>query len=761
LLTKVSIIRDDDPARWRTGLRTYGGVSLGEVWPGIEVGLASRARTVEKVFTIRPGADVSDILLHVEGASSLGVGEDGRLEVATPGGEVTFSAPVAWQVAGDSRDPVAVAYATRGREYGFALGTHDARRTVFIDPLLNSTYQGGSGQDRGYAVAVHPVSGKVYVAGTTQSTDLPGTTGGAQPEHGSDGLNEDVFLARYDSSLTTLEQVTYYGGSSDKGGGGYDDVAGIAFHPVRGEVYIVGTTSSTRLPGRLVLGAQYALRGGFDAYVAWFPEDLTTVLGATYFGGGKSDHGTGIAFNPGKHPSAPDHELHITGRTESSDLPGIVSPWSAQQTHGGGTWDAFVATIRGNLEYYRSSYLGGSADDQGWGVAVHPDESIGIHEVYVTGETRSTDFPGVTGGAQEELKGGADVFVTRLNPILEMSQSTYVGGSEDEDGRAIAIFGGLGGVYVTGTTRSRDLAGRKAGHQTKHGGDSRDAFVTLLSSTLADGGILDSTYLGGEGNEEGHGIAISPTNGNVYVVGNTTSTGFPGTGGAAQLSNAGDQDAFVARFGLTLGVLQQATYLGGNSRDTGYSVAVSATGHTYVTGLTWSNDFPTVTNPVQPNHAGGVQDAYVAHLDASLAGGGKTRRFELVKGTVRLKSSGWKLELKKVYLDAGERGYAGTGSDITVNIDGVEYFPPADRIVKVGSSKITIKDATRGHKLTIKTSTWKTYLKLKSVPEGDMNPADGLTVRMTLQGSQGDLTANLLPGSSKKLAPVVGTMVDP
>lgn len=81
--------------------------------------------------------------------------------------------------------------------------------------------------------------------------------------------------------------------------------------------------------------------------------------------------------------------------------------------------------------------------------------------------------------------------------------------------------------------------------------------------------------------------------------------------------------------------------------------------------------------------------------------------------------------------------------------------------MSIKSSKITIKDPVTGSKLTIKTSTWKTKLKLKGVPTAAIDLADGLEIRMTLQGCEGDLTTHLRAGSSKKLAPVVGTMTPP
>ena len=137
---------------------------------------------------------------------------------------------------------------------------------------MQATYLGGSGFDAAFALAIHPTSGDVYVAGFTSSTNFPGTTGGAQAANGG-GL--DAFIARLNSTLTTLTQATYMGGS------GGDEARALAIHPTSGDVYVAGFTTSTNFPGTTG-GAQAANGGGgADAFVARLTADLAAVAPPT------------------------------------------------------------------------------------------------------------------------------------------------------------------------------------------------------------------------------------------------------------------------------------------------------------------------------------------------------------------------------------------------------------------------------------------------------------------------------------------------
>src|SRR5262245_56012291 len=220
------------------------------------------------------------------------------------------------------------------------------------------------------------------------------------------------------------------------------------------------------------------------------------------------------------------------------------------------------------------------------------------------------------------VSGYDPTFPVVIDPLL---QATYLGGSTFDEAIALGI-GPAGDVYVAGVTDSVDFPG--AGAQPRFGGGSGgqltgDVFVARLTNNLT--GLQAATFLGGSGDDLAIRLAIAPTTGDVYVVGLTSSTNFPGTSGGAQSALAGANlvnplDGFVARLDASLTSLKQATYLGGSgNRDTVNAIAIEpATGTVYVAGPTNSVDFPGVTGGAQSIPGGGLVDTFVARLNPGL-----------------------------------------------------------------------------------------------------------------------------------------------
>jgi hypothetical protein len=253
-----------------------------------------------------------------------------------------------------------------------------------------------------------------------------------------------------------------------------------------------------------------------------------------------------------------------------------------------------------------STYLGGSAVDIGQSIAV---DSSG--NVYVTGYTYSSDFPTVS-AYDTTLGGTIDAFVTKFNAAgSALTFSTYLGGSSDDVGKAIAVDSS-GSVYVTGYTYSSDFPTASA-YDTTLGG-TIDAFVTKFNATGS--ALTFSTYLGGSSNDYGYGIAVD-SSGNVYVTGYTESSDFP-TASAYDTTLGGTQDAFITKFNSSGSTLTFSTYLGGASNDYGYGIAIDSSGNIYMTGYTYSSDFPTI-NAYDTTCGGctGNPDVFVTKFNSS------------------------------------------------------------------------------------------------------------------------------------------------
>ena len=609
---KVGYFNGRHDAVPQRNLDTFGRINLGDVFPGINVQLRATGSNVEKIFTVAPWQDPSQIRLQVNGATRLELGAGGELIAHTGNGALVYTAPIAFQDDSDgTRQSVAVRYAldAAGDRYGFLLAGYDTARPLVIDPLLQSTYLGSANTDLIAAIAFHPLNGDVYVAGftTAVTTTFPKTTGGAQNNSG--GV-QDAFVSRFTADLTALVQSSYLGGA------GTDSAASLAIHPVSGDIYLAGRTNApaSTFPG--VSGSAQPTFGGgtSDAFVSRFSADLATLHRSSYLGGMGNDLAAAIAIHP------VNGDIYVTGLTDSSVLPGLAG--AAQIANGGGGSDAFVTRFSTDLvTLRRSTFLGAAGDEIGSTLAIHPLTG----EVYVAGQTSSpvSTFPGVSGSAQSVSGGAQDVFITRFSADLGTRlRSTYLGAAGDDRAHAIAIHPVNGDIYVTGFTGSltNTFPGVTGGAQGSTGG-SNEGFISRLNSELTL--LLRSTYIGAAGSDVPEAIAIHPVTGEVYVAGITTSlaASFPGVAGGAQGAfGGGFNDSFVSRHSADLMTRIQSTYLGAGGSDEVHAIAIHPlTGEVYVAGLTDSpgTTFPGVSGGAQGTSGGG-NEAFLSRFSLDL-----------------------------------------------------------------------------------------------------------------------------------------------
>jgi hypothetical protein len=334
----------------------------------------------------------------------------------------------------------------------------------------------------------------------------------------------------------------------------------------------------------------FELEGPYDpARTLW----IDPVLGVlSYLGGNLEDSATALAVDA-------SGQIYLAGFTLSTNFP----TQGALRGTPGGNGDAFVTKISasGTTLLY-STYLGGNDRDVAGAIAV---DSAG--QAYVTGSTRSSDFP-FASGFKNILSGSSDAFVTKLTTDGGMAYSTYLGGTGQDLGAAIAIDG-AGAAYVAGTTASADfpLSGALQGNLR----GIEDAFITKLSATGQ--ALVYSTYLGGSDLDEANGIAVD-LSGQAHVVGLTESVNFP-VAGAYQSALAGNRDAFVVKLAATGAALLYSTYLGGSEDDAGNAIVLDSGGTASLTGYTRSTDFPVVT-PYQSTNRGGA-DGFLTRLSSS------------------------------------------------------------------------------------------------------------------------------------------------
>jgi hypothetical protein len=447
----------NDPTRHATYVRRYKEAWVKGVYAGIDMRYYLEGGRLRYDWVVEPGGDPSQIVFELEGSEKTYIDSEGRLVFTTRFGEVKLAELRVYQ--GDRE--IAGRFVERPGGWGIAVGSYDPMQLLVIDPLVYSTYIGGSSGEVGYAIAVDG-SGNAYVTGGTDSPDYDVTPGAFQTTKESYQYVFDVFVTKLNATGTALVYSTYIGGSGSD------------------------------------VGRAIAVDGSGNAYVTGF-----------------------------------------TGSPNYDVTPG------AFQTTKEAYFDVFVTKLNATgTDLVYSTYIGGSNGDVGYGIAVD-----GSGNAYVTGVTDSPDYD-VTPGAFQTTKSTTtlyetDVFVTKLNETgTDLVYSTYIGGSNGDEGNAIAVDGS-GNAYVTGRTSSPDYDVTPGAFQTTNGG-GEDVFVTKLNATGTD--LVYSTYIGGSGNDWGNAIAVDGS-GNAYVTGRTSSPDYDVTPGTFQTTNGGrkDVDVFVTK----------------------------------------------------------------------------------------------------------------------------------------------------------------------------------------------------------------------
>jgi hypothetical protein len=272
----------------------------------------------------------------------------------------------------------------------------------------------------------------------------------------------------------------------------------------------------------------------------------------------------------------------------------VVNPLQASY---GGNNEVYIQKLSpaGDTILY-STYLGGSGDDALNEPSIALDAS---GQIYVTGTTNSTNFPTLNPFQANNGGDASDLFVTKIGASGNyLVYSTYLGGSDND------VAGGLavdlsGKAYLTGATYSTNFPTLNPLQSPACSATSADAFISVLN--VAGDGLVYSTHLGGSNSDFADAIAVDTTS-NAYVTGNTYSIDFPTVNAFQATFNDffGYTDAFVTKVNATGSALLYSTYLGGADLDQGLGIAVDTSGYAYVTGHTYSTNFPTV-NPYQAN----------------------------------------------------------------------------------------------------------------------------------------------------------------
>lgn len=528
-----------DPSKWVSDVPMFGEINLQEIYPGIDLSLTMDAGSPQVRFALRQSATTQDLGIVQTAFTQAGLASE-RI-----GNEMIVKLE---GVRKPDWDPIS--------------NPHSASIVTSPAGIDYGTYLGGTGYDAIYGMSIGS-DGAIYVAGNTESANFP-TANPYDPTYNS-GTFGDVFVSKFSADGQNLIYSTFIGGS------GPDILAGIVVDNT-GRAYLTGVTGSS---GTFPIFAGYdsTYGGSGDAFIMRLSPAGNQIQFSTYAGGTNEDYPRAIAIDDAGNS-------YICGHTRSNNFPTLGG---LDSDYNGGSFDAFVLKLdaTGQTLGY-SSYLGGAADDQAFGIVV--DDAGRAH---VRGWTASSDFPTANAYDASFNGGERDAFLARLNASgSALEYSTYIGGDDTDYGVGI-VLDDMGRVCIAGVTRSSDFPLVNPYDATLDG--QQDLFVMKVDSNGQS--LAFSTLLGGSA-EDFNGIAAVDFCGQVFVTGYTYSIDFPMVAAIDSVFDAGSE-LVVAHFSADGSQLLHSTYIGGAQFEFANAIALR-NGSAFIAGVTNSPDFPNI-----------------------------------------------------------------------------------------------------------------------------------------------------------------------
>ncbi len=590
--------------KWRSDVPTYLRVVYPEVWPNINMVYESQESSFEYTAVVKPGGDPASVRLLYQGIDGLSINDAGEMVLETEFGQLVESKPIAFQNTPEGRKEVPCQFALDSDgTFGFEVGDYDPAQSLFIDPVvMYATYLTYEDASAVYAMT-GDADGNIYLTGETNSgthstlaVDHPTLSYGIAS--GGDGSKDvDVFVTKraFDGSWVW---TTWLGGTES------DTGYAIGVNP-SGAVYVAGSTSSKYVESSLTQWDPVT-----ETYIAVdHPEYFPITAGAldTVFNAEQSwSHNEG--FVASLHPSGKELYwcTYIGGMgIDAVRSLGVDAEYNVLIAGTLGSTNELelepYTILNANLTGVTTGFVGkiSNIGDSAWISLLGDVSSIGSMALdnygnfYVTGATTDSDFC-TTLGYDTVKDGGTNpnFFLIKVSKDGATLASTLLGSNGSKAyGYGVALDG-AGDVLVTGymesgastflpsTTGAVTLGGSKLG--------SYDAFVAKFDPTLMT--LKWVSYLGGGGREYSYAIAVDAA-GDVYVTGQTESSGYPITSDALDTSYSGMGDIFVSKVSSDGKTLLLSSFVGGASVDLAKAIRVeNSTGSIYLAGHTYSTD---------------------------------------------------------------------------------------------------------------------------------------------------------------------------
>lgn len=564
----------NQPEFWKSKVYPCKEILLKDIYSNIDSRCYfNENQNPEQDFIVKPGGDPSDILLEINGANTVS-SLNGEIWVGTSVGDIVLKKPVAWQWIGNQQIPVTCFYVLQENQLSLQTGNYNKNYELTIDPILVfSTYSGSRGDNFGYT-ATFDDSGHLYSGGIvdTAGGQYPVTLGAFMMKAGGMGpasapvyLGCDATISKYSADGKKLLFATYLGGRSN------ESPHSLVVNSDR-ELLVLGTTLSTNFPVKSGTAFDATQNGGYDIYVVRFSEDGTKLLGGTFVGGtandGINDGALRVNYADdfrGDIYTDIDNNVYVASCTKSTNMP--TSPYAFQKTNSGSI-DGIIFSLDNDLSVMRfCTYMGGTKDDATYSIKLDYDNNV-----FVSGGTQSSDFPGTGNGYEKTFLGGlADGFVLKLTSDSgKLLKSTFFGTSDYEQ----AYFLDLDidqNVYITG-----QISGSLPRTSGTYGKDNTSQFIAALNNEL-DTLIFQTTF----GNRTTGEPELVPSAFmvdncyNIYFSGWGSDLGFGFKGTTQNLPITSDayqkttdnNDFYLIALNKYAKTLVYATYFGGNQSE--------------------------------------------------------------------------------------------------------------------------------------------------------------------------------------------------
>lgn len=567
-------------------IASFEEITYKNIYPNIDIvfkiGTASE-QDFKYDLILNPGADISQVKFLISGADNISL-INNKLSIQTTLGSITENIPLSYY----SENPlnnIPVHFQLKGNELSFN-AIYNKEKKLIIDPSSNliwGTYFGGSQLEYCSAIA-HDALDNLYITGHSFSTNNIATLGAFQTTLAG---SCDAYLSKF-SSNGQLIWSTYMGGVN------YETAFAIYTDP-SGNSYITGNTAST--VGIASPGAHQTVYGGGldDAIIAKFNTNGQRQW-CTYYGGNGHDIGYCISV-------APNGDIVWGGHTESTNTGNcIATPGSYNPVFTFGS-DGFVAKFNTSGVRQWGSFFGESGFDETWGLDCDQDGNV-----IFTGFTNSLNGIATFPSYQPFFAGGIyDGFLAKLDPTgANLIWATYIGGSGDDRGDALDVTS-AGEIFIGGKTTSVNNMTTVGCYQATMG----SADDTFLSRFTSSGGVVWSTYFGGDQSDYIYDVLLDGSN-NILFCGQTLSTNSISTGDAFQpaIGMVNTYDAFFAKFKPN-GTKILGSYFGNNGEDFGRGITLDNNNRLYLCGESTSTIGLTTPGIYQQNN-GGSQDGFIA-----------------------------------------------------------------------------------------------------------------------------------------------------